>query len=270
MTPAAIGKAVAILETLRADATFRLDHFPADCRPLTEEDGYTINAALHERFVMIGYGKVVGYKLGCTTAVMQERLGCDHPTAGCVLDTRVFRREAAFAFDACRYPGCENEIVVRLGRDLPAGGAPYDRRSVERAVDTVMAGIELVETRYVLCEEKGPRRAHLPTVIADDFWQSALIVGDPIAHWRSVDLAANVARTRMNDAEVGCGLGRDALGHPIDAVTWLANHLALRGSGLRAGELISTGSLVTPVRPTPGDVVVCDHGQLGRVTVRMR
>jgi len=42
------------------------------------------------------------------------------------------------------------------------------------------------------------------------------------------------------------------LGHPFHPVAWLAGHLAAGGSGLRAGDIVMTGSIVTtkfPDRP---------------------
>ena len=54
-------------------------------------------------------------------------------------------------------------------------------------------------------------------------------------------------RTLINGAETGRGRGADVLGHPLDAVAWLAGALGRHGAILRAGELVMTGSLVKTV-----------------------
>jgi 2-keto-4-pentenoate hydratase len=60
------------------------------------------------------------------------------------------------------------------------------------------------------------------------------------------------------------------LGHPHDALAWLANHLAAGGHGLRAGQIVLTGSLVKAVRLNAGDEVAMDLSGLGTVTVDFR
>ena len=70
--------------------------------------------------------------------------------------------------------------------------------------------------------------------------------------------------------EIGRGTGADVLGHPHHALAWLANHLAVGGTGLRAGQIVLTGSLVKTVWLNAGDEVVMDLSGLGTVTVDFR
>lgn len=265
MTPEATLQAAAILEALRASGTHRLDRLPLHCRPQNEAEGYAVNDALQHRLGAVGFGPVCGYKLGCTTPLMQQRIGLDHPTAGCIRASHVFQGELAISHEAARGLGCETEIAVRLGKDLPLA-EDWTAERVAPYVDTVMGSIELVEQRYVIQEET--RKAHIPTVIADDFWQWGAILSPPVARWQDIDLGANRARTFLDEALQGEGTGEMALGHPLKAVAWLANHLAGRGRTLRAGMIVQTGSLVAPIRPAPGQSVTCDHGPLGTVIFR--
>jgi 2-keto-4-pentenoate hydratase len=55
------------------------------------------------------------------------------------------------------------------------------------------------------------------------------------------------------------------LGDPRQALTWIANELRTYGDGLRAGDIVITGTCVKPVALTPGDVVRMDFGALGAV-----
>ena len=81
------------------------------------------------------------------------------------------------------------------------------------------------------------------------------------------DLLAVVGRALINGEEVSRGTGADVLGHPHHALAWLANHLAADGKGLRAGEIVLTGSLVKTVWLNAGDAVVMELAGLGRVEV---
>jgi len=45
------------------------------------------------------------------------------------------------------------------------------------------------------------------------------------------------------------------MGHPLDALVWLANVLAQRGKSLSRGMVVMTGSIVTTKFVHPGDTV---------------
>ena len=68
---------------------------------------------------------------------------------------------------------------------------------------------------------------------------------------------------------VGEGVGAEAMGHPFDAVAWIADHLASRGHGLLRKEFVITGSLVTSKFPKAGDLIRFEAGNLGAVELRV-
>jgi 2-keto-4-pentenoate hydratase len=67
---------------------------------------------------------------------------------------------------------------------------------------------------------------------------------------------------------VGEGYGRDVLGHPLEALAWLANRLLASGRVLRRGHIVLTGSLVASKFPQPGDSVEFTVAGLGSVALR--
>src|SRR5262245_2516226 len=69
----------------------------------------------------------------------------------------------------------------------------------------------------------------------------------------------------VNGEEAGSGSGADVLGHPHNALAWLANHLAQEGKGLHAGQIVLTGSLVKTVWLKAGDAVKMELDGLGTV-----
>jgi 2-keto-4-pentenoate hydratase len=73
----------------------------------------------------------------------------------------------------------------------------------------------------------------------------------------------------VNGAIVGEGRGADSMGHPLAALAWVANHLSGRGAGLRSGDVVITGSLVTSKFPQPGDRVRFEAGALGSVELQV-
>ncbi|MBC8269142.1 MAG: fumarylacetoacetate hydrolase family protein [Rhodospirillaceae bacterium] len=215
---------------------------PAGLVPANEDDAYKVQAALHDWQRSQGQGPVHGYKIGCTTAVMQEIVGVPNPCFGGVLKSRVHHGSADFSFKDFQRVGIECEIAVRLSSDLPASDTPYDLARIEAAIGSCMAAIEVVDNRY------GDFLSLPATVlIADDFFQSACVLGAEVTDWHGLDLADTEGRVYIDGSQQGSGLGVEVLGHPLQAVLWLANRLSSLGRGLKAGEFILTGSL-TPVQ----------------------
>jgi 2-keto-4-pentenoate hydratase len=90
--------------------------------------------------------------------------------------------------------------------------------------------------------------------------------GAPVESWRALDLAALHGRMTINGVEVGTGQGGDILGHPLEALAWLANALAARGGQLEAGEFVLLGSVVETGWVETGDRVEVEMEGLGRAS----
>jgi len=95
--------------------------------------------------------------------------------------------------------------------------------------------------------------------------QAGIVLGDFRGDWP--DLAEIEGRATMDGVEIGRGQGRDVLQHPFHAVAWLADHLASSGSGLRAGDIVMTGSIITTKFPDAPCSYRFELGELGAVAV---
>jgi 2-oxo-3-hexenedioate decarboxylase/2-keto-4-pentenoate hydratase len=169
----------------------------------------------------------------------------------------------SFAHADFLHAGVECEIAVRLARPLPAAGVPYDQAGVAAAVGACMAAIEVVDDRY-----EDYRSFDTPTLIADDFFNAGCALGEPVESWRELDLGAVEGCMTINGSEVGRGRGGDILGHPFEALAWLANALAARGRSLQAGEFVLLGSVVQTRWVESGDLVEVEIEGLGRASCR--
>jgi 2-keto-4-pentenoate hydratase len=230
-----------------------------DAAPRTEAEGYRIQNVLHD-LLAADFGARVGYKIGCTSAVMQRYLDIPHPCGGGVFASGVHPAGVALpATDFVRV-GVECEITVKLARDLAASQAPFTADGVAQAIEAYLPSIEIVDDRYVEWETMGA-----PTLVADDFFAAGCVLGKAIARSAAPDLLAVKGRALINGVEAGQGTGADVLGHPHNALAWLANHLAAEGKGLRAGEIVLTGSLVKTIWLKAGDRVEMQLEGLGNV-----
>ena len=240
----------------------RMDVLPPHLRPSNEPEAYAVLDALHERLTNAGWGELAGHKIGCTTPVMQEFLGIPNPCAGGVFESTVRREVGDFRHDEFLHVGVECEMAALLGADLPAD-ATYDPDSVGAAVEAVMAAIEVVDDRWIDC-----RSVDMPMLIADDFFGAGCVLGASVAGWRELDLPGLAGSMSINGRVVGSGVGADIMGHPFEALAWLANCMAERGSHLRAGEFVLLGSLVATKWVEKGDVVTVEIEGLGRAEAR--
>jgi len=239
----------------------RLAGLPQGCLPAGETEAYAIQDTLHARLDAAGRGPLVGFKIGCTTPVMQRFLQIDHPCAGGVLAPTVQHQDGHYRHGDFLRVGVECEIAVALSQGLPASGAPYDRDRVGSAVGACMAAIEIVDDRYQDYSALDPW-----TLVADDFFHAGCVLGAPVQGWQDLDLAAARGRMTINGQEVGSGRGGDVLGHPLEALAWLANLRAGQDRPLRAGHFVLLGSVVETKWLARGDRVVIAIEGLGEAS----
>ena len=232
---------------------------PSDTVPADETEGYKVQRALHD-LMRPQLGSLVGYKIGCTSKVMQEYLQIPHPCGGGVFEKGV--HDSGVKLSASDYVrvGVECEIAVKLARDLLPPEQPFTAEWVGEAIEAYYPAIEIVDDRYVKWETAGA-----PTLVADDFFAAGCVLGEPVARADAPDILKVAGRAIINGKEAGRGTGADVLGHPHHALAWLANHLASEGRGLHAGQIVLTGSLVKTVWLNAGDHVRMELDGLGVV-----
>lgn len=256
MTPIAVRSAAAVLAAARR-AGVALDRLPQELVPPTIEDAYRVQLELHEMLAP-DHGPRGGWKIGCTTPVMQAYLGIATPSAGTLYARTIAHGEGTFTVGANRL-GVECELAVRLGADLD-GAAAHDAAAVRAAVAAVMAAIEVVEDRYV-----DYRALDAGTLVADDFFGAGCVLGPERTDRQGLDLGAVTATMTIDGSVVGRGTGRDILGDPMRALTWLAATAADLGEPLRAGHVVLLGSLVQTNWVAAGSRVVIRNEPLGEV-----
>lgn len=250
-----------LLEAHERRETYR--PLPEDLAPASAHDAY----AIQDSFVALRaqkLGAIAGYKIALATAAMQAFVGVDAPQAGRILHSTVRTSPARVrASDYVRLI-VEFEVGVQLGDDLPAADAPFSRGRVSQAIAKVMPALELADDRGA---DYASLRRHPLDLIADNTWNEGVVLGEGAAEWRGLDLGAIRGRAFINGAAAGEGTGADALGHPLDAVAWIADHLASLGRGLLRGDFVITGSLVTSKTVRPGDRVSFALEGLGSVVL---
>ncbi|MEE8466391.1 MAG: fumarylacetoacetate hydrolase family protein [Dehalococcoidia bacterium] len=227
--------------------------------PRDIDEAYDIQEAFHE-LLAPERGAIAGYKVALTTPVMQKMVGFGHPASGAVFASGVHHSPVTVKRSDYVHLGAECEIAVILSRDLPASAAPYSRDSVAGAVAALMPAFELIEDRGADYSD-----LFFLGVAADNAWNAGVVLGKPVTGWQGIDLVAASGAMTINGQPSGEGKGGDVLGHPLEALAWLANTLAGRGKSLQKDMLVMTGSIVSTKFLNQGDEVHFGIDTLGEV-----
>jgi 2-keto-4-pentenoate hydratase len=234
------GTAAALVVASRLSGSL-LEALPEPVRPLDELAGYGVQQTAHRLLERAGFGRQAGWKIGCTTATMQQYLGVAGPCAGGVFQANVWRGHHRFVVPRDHRLGAECEVAVRLGGDLPGRAAEYSPRDVAGAVAASMAAIEVVEDRY-----KDYMSLDAPTLIADDFFHYGCVLGPEDEDFDPQHLRSTTATMFVDGEQFGRGRGDEVMGDPLVALAWLANGCVRWGTPLLAGDIVLLGSVVPP------------------------
>ncbi len=229
-------------------------------RPRDEASAYAVQRGATEAS---GY-EIAGFKIGATAQVAMDLLGVSGPFFGPLYREAFRENDAAVSLPMAHSPGIESEFAVSLAADLPRRAEAWTKEEVEAAVAWVGPAFEIVGTRLV----SGLPGAGL-LAIADGGVNIDFVRGPSGTAWRDADLTAHPVTLRINGKEIASGhSGMLVFGDPVSGVVWLANHPQLGARGLKAGDVVTTGTCTGITRLSPGDEAEADYGVLGRVRAR--
>lgn len=257
MNEQAVASAAAILRGHIEDRT-RLAQLPGACRPASRADGYAVQAELRRQ----AQEACAGWKIAATSAAGQAHIGVDGPLAGRLWRSRILADQAHVVLGDSSMRVIEAEFVFRLERPLPPRPGVYEVDEVMAAVGSLFVGMEVPDSRYENFVAVGA-----PQLIADNACAWLYVLSNEVTlPWRERDLRTQPVVARRNGEVAARGDGSAVLGDPRLALTWIANELARFDEGLKAGELVTTGTCIKPLEVAPGDRVRLEFGDLGAVS----
>jgi 2-keto-4-pentenoate hydratase len=244
---------------------------PTPFTSLSPADGRCVQDKLVTIFAQ-PLGDVLGFKLGLTNPAIQQRFGIDHPIRGAIFHTTL--RAASGAEIEARFaavPVLEADMLVRIGMGGVEAGL-NDHAALIRHIDQVIPFIELPDLVYA-----PDYRPSLGDVLAINVGARLGVVGRPIAVTRSADFIAALGQMSVSlhqdGREISRAPGAAILGHPLNALAWIARDLARDGRPLRAGDMVSLGAFSPPQPVVVGQAWVARYEGLGEaqdVLVRFR
>jgi len=237
-----------------------------DDKPANMDEAYAIQSALYEimrkedRFTEFG-----GHKVALTSPAIQEMCGVDKPAYGAVF--REFIHHDHHEIDTSDFIrfGIEFEICFEMGEDVPLSDMSYNKTTISPYVDLVMPAFELIDDRNA-------DYSHLDaaSILTDRCWCNGIVLGSHVSGWRAMDMGNLSTEVSVNGTINDRGNTGNVLGHPLNSVAFVANHLGRYGRQLKAGEVVMTGSALRTQFPKSGDAITYHVTGLGEVSVRVK
>ena len=230
-------------------------------RPRDRAEGYAIQAAI-ENF---SAGKLYGWKIAATSEAGQKHINVDGPMAGRILPETIIPDGGTASMAGNEMRVAEPEFAFRMRAALPPRSSSYTVQEVLDAVDTLHPAIEIPDSRFADFVSAGAAQ-----IIADNACAHLFVLGAPTtSQWRALDLVEEKPVITLRGKQF-IGHGKNVLGDPRVALTWLANELRQLGVTLKAGEVVTTGTCHPPLPIEAGDVFEADFGSIGRVSVAFK
>jgi len=223
-----------IVHHIRSAAAF--DPLPAT-PPRDMAAAYALQDGVAGALVNDGaYGAVAGWKIAANSKALLARFKLDEPCSGRVFSAQ--RRDSPAVLQAQDYRqfALEPEIAAVMGETLRPQDAPFDTARVMGAVARFIPSMELLDMRG--CDMGA---VHLPDAIAQNISNAGAVLGGPGIAADRLDPATVRTTLRVN-GELRHDVTGAAPQHPLEAVTWLANHLAARGLTLEPGQVVLCGT----------------------------
>lgn len=249
-----------------ADVLLEAERTGIPCAPVRElfapEDvqaAYAVQRVNTARATSAGR-RVVGRKIGLTSAAVQRQLGVAQPDFGVLFADMAVPDSGEIAAGRLLQPRVEAEVALVLADDLPHRDCTVV--DVLRAADFALPALEIVDSRISNWD------IDIVDTVADNASSGLFVLGGKPVRLTEVDLREVRMTLDRNGEQVSQGTGADCLDGPLNAAVWLAASLAAAGNPLRAGDTVLTGALGPMVAAAAGDAFETRISGLGSVRVR--
>lgn len=257
-----------------ADAAARLDEAEKSRKQIgllslahpgmTLEDAYAIQRAWVAKKQAAGR-RIIGHKIGLTSRAMQQALGINEPDSGVLFDDMLFEDAGEVPTSRFIATRIEAELAFVLKRDLE--GADCTVFDVLNATDYIVPALEILDTRILRADpQTGKARVAVDT-ISDNAANAGIVVGGRAMRPGEIDMRWVGAIVAKNAAVEETGLAAGVLNNPATGIVWLLRRLAEQEKqGLKAGEIVLSGSFIRPIEARAGDTIHADFGAMGSVS----
>jgi 2-keto-4-pentenoate hydratase len=225
MSSSSLDEAASVLLEARRTRGW-LATIPEACRPHNLVESYEI-----QRRVLAGLGPIGAWKVGASRPDAE-------PACAAIAAKTLFESGVQLPVTMFNVIGIEAEVAYRFTRDLPPRDEEYSVADVAAAIGSAHAAIEVADTRFAVWASQD-RFSH----VADQLNHGALVVGPGRTDWQSISPETQTTTLSIGDQVARNVTGGNPGGDPLRLLVWLANTGARAFGGLRAGHIVTTGSI---------------------------
>ena len=206
----------------------------------------------------------IGYKIAGTNDAARKPLKIAEPFYGRLYDAQSSRSPASLRNETGFFRLIEPEIAVQIDYDLDPSKAPFCAETIEQATRAIVPAIEIIGTHFTPWTQGGALNS-----ASDNAVHGHWIMGMPVIDWSNFDLMDDPIELKVDGDVAATGSGRNVDDGAFGAAAWLANALAARGRGFKAGDYITTGSATPPLPIDAQTTIVASFGALGSVELHL-
>jgi 2-oxo-hept-3-ene-1,7-dioate hydratase len=244
-------------------ARVQIRQISLDHPEITIEDAYGVQRTWMAMKYAQGRVKI-GQKIGLTSKVMQRSVGISEPDYGVLLDDMLFHDGAVIPTERFIEPRIEVELAFILAK--PLSGPSCTLFDVLNAADFVTPAIEILDSRVQRNDPETKRPRRIMDTISDNAADAGIVLGGRPVRPLSIDLRRIGAVCYQNGQIEETGMAAAVLNHPGNGVAWLANKLHPYGESLSPGQIILSGSFISPLHVAKGHTIHADYGDLGSIS----
>jgi 2-keto-4-pentenoate hydratase len=239
-----------------------LENLPAHLSPKSIAQGFEIQSHILRQTS----SPLWGWKIAATSKAGQTHINVDRPLAGRILAERITPYGQPVPLGHNRMKVAELEFAFRIGSDIEPrkDGKEWTMDEVMDRVSGMYLGSEIPDSRYEDFTKVGAA-----ALLADIACGDRYVLGPevPEEKWRRKDLIEHGVKGWVvgKEGDVTVGKGGNVLGDPRIAMQWIANELGREDITLKKGEYVTTGTCIVPIHVEPGDKVIGDYGDFGKI-----
>jgi 2-keto-4-pentenoate hydratase len=203
--------------------------------------------------------RLIGYKVGCTSAAVRRQLGIEQPVFGRLFEGDSWASGIDFASTQFANPAIEGELAVRLSRDL------HHDHFDEEVFDSVEAVFPVIEMHNLVFRRDGPSAEEL---IANNAVHAGFVypTDSPVAAVRETD----ELRIEIDGVMAAVVSGTELLRTVVESLNWLRRELHEHGLELSRGQMILCGSVAEVFPVVLGSRISVVAGGLGSAHCAIR
>jgi 2-keto-4-pentenoate hydratase len=161
----------------------------------------------------------------------------------------------------------EFELALQFARDVPERKAPWTADSILDFIACAYPSLEIADDRHAVYPDL---KQNFFSLVAENAWNHGVVLGSQIDKSRFADLWQTTGTAYVDGQPIGSGHSRDVMGHPLQAMAWIANHFQQRGHRFKAGQWVTTGSWLASFFPVSGQDLRFDIAGCADVAVFIR